>query len=190
MANRWHDMSLNDLMQTMGQAQIGSIDYNYALAEFNRRQFKTSNRSVIIAIIAAVAAMASALGAFLTVAVSQSENRIAASIDIARKHLTEPQIAEGRMVAISLLRTEPAFTITTTKQNADWNQFALEASYLANLLDKKRIDRDYLTLATMCDIWIASAAAMKLPNPPASPNAMQTVGKALEGECKPIVHVQ
>ncbi|MCK1386357.1 hypothetical protein [Bradyrhizobium sp. 21] len=182
-------MSLNDLMQTMGQAQIGSIDYNYALAEYNRRQFKTSNRPMVLAVLAAFAAMASALGSFFTIAAAQNESRIAASIDVARKHLTEPQISDGRQIAINLMRSDVNFTIATTKQSADWNQFALEAGYLANLPEKKRIDRDYLTLATMCDIWIASVASMKLPNPPASPNAMQTVGKSLEGECKPIVHV-
>ena len=37
MANRMRDISLNDLMKLMGQAQPGSV--GEASAEFNRRQF-------------------------------------------------------------------------------------------------------------------------------------------------------
>jgi hypothetical protein len=37
MANRMHEMSLTDLMQTLGQAQQGSIAYNEAYAKYSRR---------------------------------------------------------------------------------------------------------------------------------------------------------
>jgi hypothetical protein len=69
MANRWHDMSLDDLMQTMGQSQPGSIDYGYASAEFNRRQFKNSQRSTVVSVLSAIVAVISAIAAWTAVAV-------------------------------------------------------------------------------------------------------------------------
>lgn len=67
MANRWHDMSLDDLMQTMGQSQPGSIDHGYATAEYNRRQFKNAQRSTWVAVWSAVASVVSAIGAWAAV---------------------------------------------------------------------------------------------------------------------------
>jgi hypothetical protein len=68
MANRMHDMPLNDLMQTMGQAQPGSIAHTEATAEYNRRQFLNSQRSTTVSLLSAGAALVSALAAWAAVA--------------------------------------------------------------------------------------------------------------------------
>lgn len=67
MANRMHEMSLEDLMQTMGQAQPGSIAHNEASAEFNRRQFRNAQRSTIVSIMSASVAVISAIAAWTAV---------------------------------------------------------------------------------------------------------------------------
>lgn len=69
MANRMHDMSLDDLMQTMGQSQPGSIAHTEATAEYNRRQFVNAQRSTTVSLLAAGASLVSAVAAWAAVLV-------------------------------------------------------------------------------------------------------------------------
>jgi hypothetical protein len=62
-----HDMPLNDLMHTLGQAQPGSIAHTEATAEFNRRQFLNSQRLTTVSLLSAGAAFVSAVAAWAAV---------------------------------------------------------------------------------------------------------------------------
>jgi hypothetical protein len=190
LANRWHDMSLADLMQTMGQSQPGSIDHGYATAEFNRRQFLGSNRSAKIAVIATVTAMLSALASVAGAISARNEGRISATMDIDRKHLTDPLIGAGRQLAVLALRPDTTNLFSDQKGAPAWNEFILDADYIARLLDKRRLDRDYMTDATVCDIWLASVATLKLPKKPGPTSPLEAVGKSLETECKPTFNTE
>jgi hypothetical protein len=64
-----HEMPLNDVMQTMGQAQPGSAAHTEATAEYNRRQFLTAQRSTTAAILSAAAAVISAIAAWAAVVI-------------------------------------------------------------------------------------------------------------------------
>jgi hypothetical protein len=184
--NRWRDMSLNDLMQTMGQTQDGSIDRAYAEAEFSRRQFVNSRRSTIVSIIAACFALVSAFAAWTAVLTARAESRIATSIDIGRKHLTDPQVAVGRQIAVKLIGGASTDVFKDTQASAAWNQFALDADFMGRLLERGRLDRDYLIPPVMCDIWLADLASRKLPSSKTTPQS--DLVKSLASDCSAMFH--
>jgi len=185
MGNKIHEMSLEDLMQVMGQAQSGSIAHGEASAEFNRRQFRNAQRSMTISILSAVIATVSALATWSGIEYTHREARISASVDFARKHLSDAQLAAGRDLAQAAIAGVKQVSNLSPKEIDNWNYFLFEGHYLARLLAKNRIDRDYLNKLTLCDPWLSFAAGQLLSR--GGPEDLSTpeysIAKELEPEC-------
>jgi hypothetical protein len=113
------------------------------------------------------------------------EATTAASIDIGKKYISDVEVMRGRYIAIRIAKNEMAPATLIASDVDAWNQFILNISYIAELLQKGRLDRAYLTDMIACDIWLASFVATKLPNPGDGTGALQKVGPTLEKDCKP-----
>jgi hypothetical protein len=117
---------------------------------------------------------------------SEREASIVASIDIGKKYLSDTEVMKGRYMAIRIVRNEMVMSAAVTPADVDaWNQYILNIGYIAELLDKGRLDRAYLTDAIVCDIWLASVAATRLPNRSGRTGVLQKMGPTLEQYCKP-----
>jgi hypothetical protein len=113
---------------------------------------------------------------------SEEETRVAATIDIAKKYLSDPDVMKGRYVGIKVVRGVPYSAFAATEVDA-WNQFILNIGYIAELLDKGRLDRAYLTQPVVCDIWLANTAAKNLPHH-SNTSVLQKISTGIEQECK------
>jgi hypothetical protein len=65
-----------------------------------------------------------------------------------------------------------------------WNQYIMNIRYIAELLDKDRLDQTYLTDGVVCDIWLASVVAKNLPNGSGQTSVLERMGPTLEQNCK------
>lgn len=61
----------------------------------------------------------------------------------------------------SILGEIPDLTRVPVDRAEKVNAFVINTSYLADLLQKDRIDEDYLTDVVVCDIWIANEFTSK-----------------------------
>jgi hypothetical protein len=115
---------------------------------------------------------------------AEAESKITASIEVVKKHLSDPDIGKGRYLAIKVIHGT-AFSTFSDPEIDQWNRFILNVGYLAELLEKGRLDRAYLTQPIVCDIWLANAASKKLPGKNMF-DVLNRLGAGLEQDCKPL----